>query len=159
MISIGTQPDVIMAPKSDTDDTLVATPRAWGGTDNDLVTCKSYNECEIMLGDDYYMDEQTAVPTFGAVSSDSAVSVTPIKGGLRLTVSGVPKENVTIDELTATDSNGLTFKDVRTITVVVDPRPTDQNLRYTLEAERGSPASTSLIPDLNDFFENKPLAE
>ena len=145
-ISIGNQQDVIMDVTSDTDSTLKATPRTWGGTaEAPLVTCKTYNECEIMLeayyddDDDNAADTTQGVRTYRAVSSDSAVGVTSIKGGLRLTVSGVPAKNasVTIDEITATDANGLTFKDSRTITVMVDPRPTDRSVQYSLEVPKG----------------------
>ena len=167
-ISIGSQQDVIMDVTSDTDDTLTATPREWGGTTDPLVTCKTYHECDIMLDvGNYYDDDDDEVVasvnvegtrTYNAVSSDGAVSVTSIKGGLRLTVNSIPAKNesVTIDEITATDSNGHTFKDARTITVMVDPRPTVPSVQYSLEAERGvTTTDGSFIPDLGDFFENK----
>ena len=164
-ISIGTQRDVIMNVTSETDDTLIAAPRAWGGTEAArLVTCKTYNECDIMfdVGAYYVDDDDTATAkgdrTYNAVSSDSAVSVTSIKGGLRLTVSGVQAkvEPVIIDEITATDSEGLIFKDSRTITVNVDPRPAVPSVQYSLEAERGETTTDgSFIPALSDFFANK----
>ena len=167
-ISIGTQRDVIMNVTSETDPTLKATPRAWGDGpgDSNLVTCKTYNECEILIETFYDDDDDSdatddtdmqGARTYAAVSSDSAVSVTPIKGGLRLTVNGMQAKQgpVTIDEITATDANGITFKDSRTITVNVDPRPTDRSVQYSLEVPRGSADTTVLIPALGDFFENK----
>lgn len=166
-ISIGTQTDVIMSVTAADDPTLIATPRAWGGTaETRLVLCKTYNECDISLDvgnyydddDDNADDSVQGTRTYRAVSSDGSVSVTSIKGGLRLTVHGVPAKNasVTIDEITATDANGLTFKDSRTITVMVDPRPSVPSVEYSLEAARGSTTSDgSFLPDLNAFFENK----
>ena len=156
IISIGTQRDIIMDVTSDSDDTLKATPRAWGA-----VTCKTYNECDIMLEtfyeDDDDTDDMQGVRTYAAVSSDSAVSVTSIKGGLRLTVNGLQAKvaDVIIDEITATDANRLTLKDSRTITVRVDPRPTDPSVQYSLEPARSGTSDAPLIPVLGDFFANK----
>ena len=159
-LNIGTQDAVIMAPSATDATKLVATPRAWGDiTDVEAsrVTCKRYDECDILLGE-YFTDVQDGL-TYDASSDNSAVEVVPIKGGIKLKVVGTTDKAVVIDDFTVSDGE-LTYEAgaARSITVTVDPQPTESDAEFTLKKNQGDGADTPdpLIADLNDYFENMP---